>query len=91
MSQNTTVSTEQTEQPVEDQHTQQSTSTDSDSPNAFNELAQETQPGLVAEFVDFLVHNKKWWLTPIVLVLLLVGLLVILSGTAVAPFIYTLF
>ena len=47
--------------------------------------------GIVREFVDFLFTNKKWWLMPIVLVLLLLGVLVMLSGTAAAPFIYTLF
>jgi len=46
--------------------------------------------GIVAEFWDFLRHNKKWWLTPILLVLLLFGVLIVLSGTAAAPFIYTL-
>ncbi len=58
--------------------------------NEFRSLADEPEPGLVAEFWDFLIHNKKWWLTPIILVLLLLGLLVMLSGTAAAPFIYTL-
>ena len=53
--------------------------------------AEQAQPGLVAEFVDFILHNKKWWLIPIVVVLLLLGLLVLLSGTGAAPFIYTLF
>ena len=56
----------------------------------FRSIAEEQDPGLLAEFWDFLIHNKKWWLTPIVLVLLLMGLLVMLSGTAAAPFIYTL-
>ncbi len=52
----------------------------------------EQQPvGLIHEFWDFLQHNKKWWLTPIILVLLLFGALLILGGTAAAPFIYTLF
>ncbi len=55
------------------------------------EQAKQAPPGLLSELVDFLVHNKKWWLTPIILVLLLVGLLVWLSGTVVAPFIYPLF
>lgn len=41
---------------------------------------------------DFLRVRKKWWLTPIVLVLLLLGLLIVLTqGSALAPFIYTLF
>ena len=57
----------------------------------FSEMAEGHQVGIVREFWDFLRYNKKWWLTPIVLVLLIVGVLVFLSGTAAAPFIYTLF
>ncbi len=38
-----------------------------------------------------LKQNKKYWLIPILLVLLALGALVLLSGTAAAPFIYTLF
>jgi hypothetical protein len=53
--------------------------------------ANQSQRGLVGEFTDFLLHNKKWWLTPIVLVLLLVGVLIAVGGTGAAPFIYTLF
>jgi hypothetical protein len=44
------------------------------------------------EIVDFLRSRKKYWLMPIILVLLLFGGLIVLSqGSAVAPFIYTLF
>jgi len=44
------------------------------------------------EFLDFLLTRKKYWLLPIIIVLLLFGGLIILSqGTAVAPFIYTIF
>lgn len=57
----------------------------------FQEEANRKPPGLVAEFLQFLVHEKKWWLIPIALVLLLMGLLVVLGGTGAAPFIYTLF
>jgi hypothetical protein len=40
----------------------------------------------------FLKERKKWWLLPMVIVLLLFGALIVLtSGSAVAPFIYTLF
>ncbi len=40
----------------------------------------------------FLKERKKWWLLPMIVVLLLIGALIVLSsGTAVAPFIYTLF
>ena len=62
--------------------------------NAAEEFAREAeaaQQGIVREFVDFLLHNKKWWLAPIIVLLLLVGLLVVLAGTGAAPFIYTLF
>ncbi len=53
--------------------------------------AEQPPVGLIREFWDFLKHNKKWWLTPIILVLLLLGALLILGGTVAAPFIYTLF
>jgi competence protein ComGC len=40
----------------------------------------------------FLKERKKWWLLPMVIVLLLFGVLIVLtSGSAIAPFIYTLF
>jgi hypothetical protein len=62
-----------------------------DDSTRFVQQAQQRRPGLLAELLDFLLNNKKWWLTPIVLALLLVGVLIFLSGTAAAPFIYTLF
>jgi hypothetical protein len=44
------------------------------------------------EFCDFLKVRKKYWLLPILFVLVLFGVLIALSqGTAVAPFIYTIF
>ena len=40
----------------------------------------------------FMKHRKKYWLTPIIMVLLLLGLLIVFGGgSALAPFIYTLF
>lgn len=46
----------------------------------------------VAELWDFLRTRKKYWLFPIIAVLALFGALIVLSqGSAVAPFIYTLF
>jgi hypothetical protein len=60
--------------------------------NQFEEAARSEQPkGLVVEFWQFLRHNKKWWLLPIVTMIFVLGVLVFLSGTAAAPFIYTLF
>jgi hypothetical protein len=47
---------------------------------------------IIAEFWEFLKVRKKWWLTPIVIFLVLLGALIIFTeGSAVAPFIYTLF
>lgn len=66
----------------EDQHERSGTD--------FAEQAEETPPGFFAEFWDFLIHNKRWWITPIVIVLLLLGLAVVFSSSSpVAPFIYT--
>ena len=44
------------------------------------------------EFLEFLNERKKYWLLPIIIVLALFGFLIVLSqGSAVAPFIYTIF
>jgi len=44
------------------------------------------------EFLEFVIVRKKYWLLPILFVLVLFGVLIILSqGSAVAPFIYTIF
>lgn len=56
----------------------------------FAKHADEPQQGIVSEFWDFLIHNKKWWITPIILVLLVFGILIVLGGTSFAPFIYTI-
>jgi len=57
----------------------------------FTAQASESRTGLVGEFTAFLKENKKWWLAPILIAILGLGLLVLLGGTAAAPFIYTLF
>ena len=57
----------------------------------FERGASQSQPGIFTELLEFLTENRKWWLTPIIVVLLLVGVLVILGSTGAAPFIYTLF
>ena len=47
---------------------------------------------ILAEFWSFLRVRKKYWLAPIVIVLVLLSLLIVLTqGSALAPFIYTLF
>ena len=47
---------------------------------------------IVREFFEFLRYRRKWWLTPIVIVLILLGALIVFTeGSALAPFIYALF
>ena len=57
----------------------------------FAREAERPQTGFFTEFAHFLRNNKKWWLVPMLVVLLALGVLVILGGTAAAPFIYALF
>jgi hypothetical protein len=63
---------------------------DPDQKDFMNEAAAN-RTGLVAEFWDFLKHNKKWWLLPILIAMLGIGVLIALSTTGAAPFIYPLF
>ena len=56
-----------------------------------DQLADAPQPSLMAELLDFLKYNKKWWLLPILLMLGLFGVLMALAATGAAPFIYTMF
>ena len=62
-----------------------------DKKTAFEQAQQEKQAGILKEFFLFLKYNKKYWMIPIVLTLLALAALILLGGTAVAPFIYTLF
>ena len=59
-------------------------------PNEFEKSSREEAPGLWREFLDLLRTNKKWWLAPIILALLLIGLLVFLAASKAAPLIYPL-
>jgi hypothetical protein len=67
---------------------------DIDSSNRKNEFEQaglEKELSLVQEFMVFVVQERKWWLTPVLLALGAAGLMVVLGSTGAAPFIYTLF
>ena len=57
------------------------------------EKAAANQPnvGFMAELWGFLMDNRKWWMLPILILLLVLGLLILLGGTGLAPLIYTLF
>jgi len=59
--------------------------------NDLERLSRGRRNSLVGEFFDFLKNNKKWWLLPVLIILLGLGLLVLLSSSAIAPFIYPLF
>jgi len=48
--------------------------------------------GIAGELLNFFMSNKRWWMVPMITVLLLFGILMILAqSSAIAPFIYTLF
>lgn len=57
----------------------------------FGRAASERSTTFVGELWQFVRHNKKWWLIPIIGTLLLVALLIFFAGTGAAPFVYTLF
>lgn len=61
------------------------------SKNEFEAAGEDKDPSLLEEIMQFIIEYKKWWLIPIVLSLAMIGLLVLLSATGAAPFIYTLF
>jgi competence protein ComGC len=47
---------------------------------------------IIKEIFEFLIKKKKFWLIPIIIILLLIGLIIVITeGSAIAPFIYTLF
>lgn len=43
------------------------------------------------EIIQFIVQTRKWWLAPLLFMLLIIGLLVMFADSAIAPFIYSLF
>jgi hypothetical protein len=60
--------------------------------NEFARVAKTSnQGGVISEIWYFIRHNKKWWLIPFLIPLLVMGTLLIFAGTGAAPFIYTLF
>ena len=57
----------------------------------FEAEARSKQPTLIRELLEFLLHNKRWWLTPMVIVLLILGLMITATNTAIGPAFYLLF
>lgn len=63
-----------------------------DNARRFAAAAEEpARGGLIADFTAFLRDNKKWWLIPILLALMMLAGLILLGGSPLAPFIYPLF
>ena len=60
-------------------------------PPEFQERARQPRSGFLREIWGFLRDNKKWWMIPMLAIILILGVLVLVSGSPVAPFIYTLF
>jgi hypothetical protein len=54
-------------------------------------LQEAANPGFFGDFWDFLTTSKKWWMLPLFVVFLLIGVVLGLAYTAAAPFIYTIF
>jgi hypothetical protein len=57
----------------------------------FLTAARKRRPTLIREFWRLLRDHRKWWLTPVVIALLVLSLFALLSTSSAAPFIYTLF
>lgn len=53
--------------------------------------ANSKNENLFFEVIGMLKNNKKYWLVPIILVLIIFGMLILLGSSTMAPFIYTLF
>jgi hypothetical protein len=60
-------------------------------PSSFEKMTPDAGGGVLREFWRLLRHNKKYWMLPLIALLLILGLLIILGGSAAAPFIYRLF
>ncbi|MEZ6068046.1 MAG: DUF5989 family protein [Planctomycetaceae bacterium] len=68
------------------------TSQDDNPSNVFDALSvRESNRGLLADVREFLRVTGKWWLLPLLIVLLVVGLLILLSTSAIGPAAYPLF
>ncbi len=57
----------------------------------FEAESKQARLSFLSELCQWLKHNKKWWLLPIIIVMLLLGLIVFLGEAGVGPFIYSVF
>jgi hypothetical protein len=67
---------------------------DQQTPTPQNEFARHgamERASFFSEYIYFLKTNKKWWMLPLLVMLLAFGVLMVMASTGAAPFIYTLF
>ena len=64
---------------------------DAEPEHELQRLARGPRTSLPRELLDFLRETRNWWLAPILICLLLLGLLMLFGGGAAGPFIYTFF
>ena len=57
----------------------------------FEKISPAGRTNVLMEFLGYLRQTKKWWMLPILIVMLCLGVLALLVSSPVAPFIYTLF
>lgn len=75
--------------------TEQEARPEHDTPETGERSALDTEipvrkKGLAGEFLEFLLHNKAWWMTPIIVVILLmVAFILFAESSPVLPFVYT--
>ncbi|MCY2974076.1 MAG: DUF5989 family protein [Planctomycetota bacterium] len=62
-----------------------------DPASTFIEEANKPQLTLLEEFIHLAVHDRKWWIVPLMLSLVFVAIAVALTQSAIVPFVYTLF
>ncbi|TKC95221.1 DUF5989 family protein [Polyangium fumosum] len=60
-------------------------------PSRFEEAARTTRQSTLRDGLAYLRETRKLWLTPVLVILLILGLVLSLSGTVLSPLIYTLF
>ena len=63
---------------------------DRDFAEQFQQASEQRAPSMAGEFTAWLAHNKKWWLAPVLVVTLLLGLVLVLQGSALGQWIYAL-
>jgi hypothetical protein len=73
----------------DDRPDEASTATPADTDTEFSKATAEKPRSIPRELLDFALHNKRWWLTPILVILILLGALIVFGGGS--SLIYTLF